>query len=135
MTIDEMITALQDLRHKELATNYFYFYVKEYADNPTQLTKKEIADIEESQEQAKQWEFIPEEEMEGFFLNAQKIFRKAIEKQKEEETEIKPKYPVQLENLLGNIAKFGGMSVDTSNEYLEHSKEFKTDFSFKADLA
>jgi hypothetical protein len=43
-------------------------------------------------------------------------------------------YPDQLKNILENIHSFGGMSVDTSDEYLEHSKEFKEDFSFRSDI-
>jgi predicted RNA-binding protein with RPS1 domain len=43
-------------------------------------------------------------------------------------------YPDQLESLLENIHSFGGMSVDTSDEYLKYSKEFKEDFSFKSDV-
>ncbi|MBE8232511.1 MAG: hypothetical protein HAW67_02160 [Endozoicomonadaceae bacterium] len=42
------------------------------------------------------------------------------------------KRPKQLRKLLGDIDQFGSMSVDTSNEYLEHSKEFKDDFTLNS---
>lgn len=44
------------------------------------------------------------------------------------------KQPKQLKKLLANIDQFGGMSVDTSDEYLKHAKAFKEDFTFKSDL-
>ena len=95
------------------------------------FTEKQIEGLKTGVEQAERGEFVPEEEMEAFFRNAEQIFKKAIAEQKKEQ---KLCTPPQVKELLNRINQFGGMSLETSNDYLKHSKEFKEDFSFKADL-
>lgn len=83
MTIAEMIKTLEELQLKAVETNQFYFYVEEVEeDQPTQLSKAQIAGVMESREQAKQGDFVPQEEMTAFFANAKKELQQAVEDQK-----------------------------------------------------
>ena len=83
MTIAEMIETLQALKLKTAGDHHFYFYVEEVEeDQPTQLSKAQIADVLESRAQAERREFVPKEEMADFFADSKKELKQAIEDQK-----------------------------------------------------
>ena len=70
------------LKTRKLNDSYIYESWEDDAEERLSYTKKQIENIEKGLAEVERGEFVPEEEMQAFFLNAHKQFKEAVEEQK-----------------------------------------------------